>query len=397
MRQLLVLLHRWFGLFTAVFLFISGLTGAVISWDHELDEWLNPQLFQSQTDGKPMEALALANQLEAADPRLLVTYLPLQTETGHALGVAVDAQFDLATKKIFDIDFNQVALNPVTGDVQGKREWGAVSLSRENLLPFLYKLHYSMHIPDGFNIELGVLFMGIVGIVWLLDCFIALWISFPRSRSWRKSFAFRWSKGPRVINFDLHRSGGVWVWIFLLLLAVTSVSMNLEDQVTRPLVALVSDLAPSPFEGRELHPETDPVLPAISREKIVAHAQTEAASRGWLAPAGAIFYSVEVGLYGVSFFEAGHDHGDGGLGNPWLYFDGQDGHLVGDSVPGTGSAGDIFLQAQFPLHSGRIVGLPGRIFISLMGLVVAMLSVTGLIIWIRKRSFRRRKLSQAAA
>ena len=173
--------------------------------------------------------------------------------------------------------------------------------------------------------------------------------------------------------------------------------MNLGYQVTRPLVSLVSDLAPSPFEGRALHPETDPVLPAISREKIVAQAREEAVRRGWLAPAGSVFYSVEVGLYGVSFFEPGHDHGDGGLGNPRLYFDGQDGRLVGDDVPGSGSAGDIFLQAQYPLHSGRIVGLPGRIFISLMGLVVAMLSATGIIIWIRKRSFRRRKLPQAAA
>ncbi len=391
MRQLLVLLHRWFGLFTAVFLFISGLTGAVISWDHELDEWLNPKLFQSVSDGKLQDALVLANQLEAADPRLLVTYLPLQAETGHALGVAVDALVDPATQKIFDLDFNQVALDPVTGDVQGKREWGAVSLTRENLLPFLYKLHYSMHIPDGFNIELGLLFMGIVGIVWVIDSFIALWVSFPRSRSWRKSFAFRWNKSSHLINFDLHRSGGVWVWFFLLLLAVTSVSMNLGEQVTRPLVALVSDLAPSPFAGRELHPETDPVLPAIRREKIVAQAQAEAVSRGWLAPAGAIFYSVEVGLYGVSFFEPGYDHGDGGLGNPMLYFDGQTGQLTAANVPGEGSAGDIFLQAQYPLHSGRIVGLPGRIFISLMGVVVAMLSATGIVIWMRKRSFRRKK------
>ena len=42
MRAFLVLLHRWFGLFIAVFLIIAGLTGALISWDHELDEWLNP-------------------------------------------------------------------------------------------------------------------------------------------------------------------------------------------------------------------------------------------------------------------------------------------------------------------------------------------------------------------
>jgi uncharacterized iron-regulated membrane protein len=43
------------------------------------------------------------------------------------------------------------------------------------------------------------------------------------------------------------------------------------------------------------------------------------------------------------------------------------------------------VQAQFPLHSGRILGLPGRVLISAMGLVVAGLSLTGLVIWWRKR------------
>jgi uncharacterized iron-regulated membrane protein len=47
------------------------------------------------------------------------------------------------------------------------------------------------------------------------------------------------------------------------------------------------------------------------------------------------------------------------------------------------------VQAQFPLHSGRILGLPGRILISFMGVVVAMLSVTGVIVWWRKRASKR--------
>ncbi|MEL0027432.1 MAG: PepSY-associated TM helix domain-containing protein, partial [Perlucidibaca sp.] len=85
MRAPLALLHRWFGLFMAVFLFISGLTGAVISWDHELDEWLNPQLFRSDTPGQRLPALALADRLERDDPRLLVTFLPLTLEPGHSL------------------------------------------------------------------------------------------------------------------------------------------------------------------------------------------------------------------------------------------------------------------------------------------------------------------------
>ena len=99
------------------------------------------------------------------------------------------------------------------------------------------------------------------------------------------------------------------------------------------------------------------------------------------------------GVYGVGFFAPGQDHGDGGLGNPWLYFDARNGQPAGAEIPGTGSAGDIFMQAQFPLHSGRIIGVPGRILVSLMGLLVAMLSLTGVLIWAKKRAARVRSSS----
>jgi uncharacterized iron-regulated membrane protein len=101
MRTILVLLHRWFGLFIAVFLFVSGLTGAIISWDHELDEWLNPQMYQAGNGGQgnAQSALALAEHLEAQDKRIRVTYLPQGIEPGHALGMSVDPKLDPATSK----------------------------------------------------------------------------------------------------------------------------------------------------------------------------------------------------------------------------------------------------------------------------------------------------------
>lgn len=78
-----------------------------------------------------------------------------------------------------------------------------------------------------------------------------------------------------------------------------------------------------------------------------------------------------------------------GAGAPILYYD-RNGASLGARVPWTGSAGDIFLQMQFPIHTGRILGMPGRIMISIMGLVVAALSVTGVVIWERKRRARRK-------
>jgi uncharacterized iron-regulated membrane protein len=107
-------------------------------------------------------------------------------------------------------------------------------------------------------------------------------------------------------------------------------------------------------------------------------------------PAGDIFYSPDFGVFGVRFFNPGDEHGDGiKLGNDVLYFDSEDGRYIGDWIPWRGTAGDLFLQMQFPVHSGRIFGIPGRILISAMGLGVAMLSVTGVVIWLRKRRARR--------
>lgn len=394
-RQILTLLHRWAGLFLAVFLFISGLTGAIISWDHELDEWLNPQLFERQSQGEPLPALALADQFEASNPKILITWLPLSTEPDQNLGLNVIGRIDPTTGKAFDLGFNQIALDPVNGEIRGSRMWGKISLNREDLLSFLYKLHFSMHIPDAFDIELGIVFMGILAIVWSIDCFIALWISFPNFQTWRKSFAFRWQQGGYKLNFDLHRSGGVWLWGLLLILAVTAVSMNLKLEITRPIVAIFSELTPDPFALRTPNPHDEPIEPGIGRREIIRLANAEAQRRNWHTPLGGMFYEPEYGIYGVTFHEPGHDHAEFGLGNPWLYFDGQDGAYLGDRIPGSGSAGDIFLDAQFPLHSGRILGLPGRIMISLLGLLVAMLSVTGIIIWQRKRLARARIVNQS--
>ena len=395
-RRTLATVHRWFGLGAAVFLFVSGLTGAIISWDHALDEWLNPRLFQVSSRGPHKPALELVAMAEAREPRMSVRYVPLAAEPGHTLMLFVEPRVNPATHTLYELDFNQLAIDPVTGAIVGRRMWGEISLDRENLLPFLYKLHYSMHVPEGWGVQLGVLFMGIVGIVWFLDCFIALAISFPNRRVWKKSFAFRFRKGGRALNFDLHRSGGVWAWLLLLVVAFTSVSMNLGHEVVRPILGLFTTLTPDPFDARTPAAETSPVTPARSYAEILGAASSIARERGVNAPPGALFHSPTYGIYGVGFFEPGNDHGDGGLGTPWLYFDSRDGRFVGDVIPGEGTAGDIFLQAQFPIHSGRIAGLFGRIIISALGLVVAMLSATGVLIWVRRRRGARARTTSPA-
>lgn len=89
MRPVLVRLHRWLGVATALFLFVSGLTGALIAWDHEIDALLNPTFFHARTDGPALPPLELARRVEAADPRGFAVIERYVREEHEALGRAV--------------------------------------------------------------------------------------------------------------------------------------------------------------------------------------------------------------------------------------------------------------------------------------------------------------------
>jgi uncharacterized iron-regulated membrane protein len=411
LRPALTFLHRWVGLFIAAFLFVSGVTGAVISWDHELDDLLNPHLMYAKTKGPALPPLDLARQIEARDPRVQVTYVPLAPEPGGTLAFGVSARLDPKTGKLFEPHYNQVFIDPASGAEQGRREWGAVwPITTETFVSFLYVLHYSLHIPEMWGIDRwGVWLLGIVAVLWTLDCFVGFYLTLPpRIASSRKAGAGFWSRWKPAwliktkasayrINFDIHRAFGLWLWGVLFTVAFTAFSLNLYSEVFYPLMSRVSQVTPSPFDLRKPAPPNAPIQALRSYDQVLEAARAEARRRGWPAPAGGAFYTPDFGIYGVAFHEPGGDHGAAGVGPPYLYYDGRTGQLAGSRQPWVGTAADIFVQAQFPLHSGRILGLPGRILISATGLVVAALSVTGVVIWLRKRQARvgRRKRGPA--
>lgn len=425
MRSLFVALHRWAGLFIAVFLFVTGLTGAVISWDHELDEWLNPHLNDARAAGPARDPLELVAEVEARHPQVRVTSLPLAAEPGHSYSFWVEPRVDPATDRLHEPGYNQIFVDPASGEELGQREWGAVwPITRENFVSFLYKLHFSLHIPEiAGNDHWGLWLLGVVALIWTVDCFTGVYLTLPARRRaraaedqlaenqasviasaparrswlqrWKPAWKVRWRGGPYQLNFDLHRAGSLWTWGLLFIVAFTAFSLNLYREVFFPVMTLVSDATPSPFELREPRPMNRPIAETYSYREAVDQARAEARRRGWDAPPGSMFYSPEFGIYGVAFFRPEEGHGAGGVGHRTLYFDSVDGSLLGSREPWTGTAADLFVQAQFPLHSGRILGLPGRILISMMGLVVAMLSVTGVYIWWKKRKARLKKAGAA--
>lgn len=411
MRAFFTVLHRWVGLFIAAFLFIAGVTGTIIAWDAELDALLNPHLHRVESAGPAIPAVELARRVEADHPQVRVTYLPLHTPSGSTQSVFVTPKTDPGTGEPYELGWNQLFLDPATGDEVGRREWGAAwPITRETLIPFLYEFHYNLHIPPMWGIDhWGEWLMGGIAILWTLDCFVGFYLTLPArrpprpgrpaaverqlARGWWPRWAVAWkiktSASAYRINFDIHRAFGLWTWGLLFMLAFTSFSLNLWREIFYPVLSTVAEVSPRSVASPP--PRAANAVPAFDMVDIAELAAAEGARRGWTDPVGAISFAMEAGVYNPRFFGPEGDHGPD-LGTRRLYYDSFTGTLLGDRVPGTGTAADIFAQAQFPLHSGRILGVPGRIVVSAMGLVVAALAISGAVIWYRK--FRARTVSK---
>lgn len=187
-------------------------------------------------------------------------------------------------------------------------------------------------------------------------------------------------------TIDVHRAGGLWLWPLLLMMAATGFYLRIGDFTVRPLLASLSSITLSPIEERE---RIDPVPPARVRlafRDVVPIAESAMRSENGeqpVATSGSL--DPDTGIYAISF----HASRDNGIAPPTLYVDGNSGKILGRSEAFSGTIADKLLDLPRPLHGGKIAGLPGRIIVALSGIGTIILSITGLLIWQRKRRARR--------
>ena len=82
------------------------------------------------------------------------------------------------------------------------------------------------------------------------------------------------------------------------------------------------------------------------------------------------------------------DRADKRHGSTELAFDADSGALRHFSSPLNEKAGDVVTRWMTDLHVAAIWGRPYALFVTLLGLAVAGLSMTGILIWLKKRSAR---------
>lgn len=405
-RHIWVLVHRYVGLFMALFLIVVGLTGSLLAFYGELERTLNPQFVVAETSGPRLDAASLVEKAESFAPRARVEALWLG-DRGAAAQVAMSARTDPATGQPFRLGFDHLALDPFTGAVLGQYTWGAIGESWTNLMAFVYKLHYTLALD-----EAGSWILGIVALVWTIDCFVAFYLTLPpvprKSRDlsvqWLRRFRFSASIAPRTfwkrwkpawqvkwrgsatrINFDLHRAGGLWLWAMLLIFAWSSVYMNLGPVYTR-VTQLVLDYQ-NPW--KEL-PERDTPLerPALDwrrAETLGRELMTRAPAEHGFRVESPVSLRVDR-THGVYVYQvrSSLDIGDR-YGETRVFFDADTGEQRLLSLPSGQHAGNTVTAWLFALHTAKVFGLPYRILVCLLGFAIVMLAATGIVIWLQKR------------
>jgi uncharacterized iron-regulated membrane protein len=308
------------------------------------------------------------------------------------VSVSFVARINPETNRPYDLGFTELFIDPWTGKELGRRTNGDLKEGLINLMPFIYDLHWRLVLGD-----FGQWTMGIVAVIWTIDCFNGFYLTFPNSwtgfwRRWKPAWLIKSGASTYRLNFDLHRASGLWLWAILFIFAWSSVMMNIRfpvyDWVTRAVFDYQSPFdAFTPKQTPTLTPRLDwkaaqTTAERLLSEQAIKHHITigEPISLSYFSDNGSYFYEAR-GSRDV--FERAPKGG-----STFVMFDGNSGALKEFSQPTGEHNGNTVESWLYALHMARVFGRPYQIFVCLLGLVIVVLSVTGVYIWLKKRNAR---------
>jgi len=391
-RGFFVWLHRWVGLLMAGFLIVVGLTGSLLAFNMELERVFAPQLFAGARPGaQPLGLGALAESAGSLVPQGRVMYLSRSAE--DQIKVYFEPREDSATGKPYDLGFTELFLDPYSGAELGRRRNADLSQGLVNLMPFIYDLHWRLALGD-----IGQWILGVIALAWTIDCFAAFYLTLPQTtasfwRRWKPAWLVKRNAGFYRLNFDLHRAPGLWLWALLSIFAWSSVMMDMRRPVYEWVMGHLFDFSSRLEEiDNPAKPQgANPKLDWRSAEAKGRSLLDELAARRGFAVGAPISMSYQA-TYNLYSYEArtSADIVDQGrwTGGVFVSFDGDSGAPLKFTEPHDARLGNTIENWLYALHMGLVFGMPYRLLVCALGLVIVLLSGTGIYIWWKKRAAR---------
>lgn len=366
-RRALFHVHLWVGVLLSVYVVVISLSGAILVFRTELTRATFPAALSPYKPPQTAPLSSAVTNFQHRFPRAELTSVTLPSATLPA--------FQLEAKDAEGHPLHALA-DPQTAAIYPQpRTW----------IDVVYDLHLYLLLGEAHGIQYNGI--GAAGLLLLAFSGLVLW--------WRGLAA--WTRGLRLslrhnwrrINFDLHSAIGFWTLALITWWALSGVYFAWYKPIIRAVNAV------SPLRGM-VAPQTPTLAhassPALPLQTIVNAAQTASPNgRLYLLSNPAIQPGTPVYAYMDLRAPGDFSHRDIVVLDPataqilsiWHY-------------GANHSLGDWFLWAMHPLHFGTLWGTGVKIVWCLVGISLAVLTATGLLMyWNRYLRHRWHKLQAA--
>ena len=257
-------------------------------------------------------------------------------------------------------DTRRLCIDPYTAKVLGDRVyWSKSGPTQHSLMSFLFQLHWSLLLYDVVG-DPGVV-VGVAALLLVVSVATGIYLWWPSPRKRLAAFTLKRNASSERLNYDLHKLGGVYTAAVMIAVLISGVSMNLSTQfqwvveLFSPLSAAQrGEIVSGPAEGRTRVPFEQAVGAAARR-----YPEGRLENIGFPKEANGVYEVCRKDIAEISRF----------IGTRCVMVDQYSGETLGVRDPTHGTAGDVFMQWQWPLHSGRALGWTGRILVFVTGLV----------------------------
>lgn len=374
-RKLWLSVHLYLGLFAGLVLAVVGITGSILVFYQELQEVVNPELsvVSAPPEGAAVyrsldEIIATAELEKPEGSRLHKVYYPRTVDVAYKLLYFISASEQSS-------DGYYIFVDPYTAKVQGQQLWHPKNRYwGRPLVSFIMQLHWCLLLGKTGGVVVGIL--AALSIISVLTGLIVWW---PLTGKFRKALTFKRHASTVRFNFDLHKTVGFYLSIVLLPVLFSGIYMNLPEQVNVLVRLFLPVNRPTAFNSIPAEIRSKPPQAgqqALSLSKVEAIVQERyPAGRLWMLDVPksreGVYKVMKKEVTELSWF----------IGYRDVAIDQYSGNILKVYDKSAGSSGDIFLDWQWPLHSGHAFGWTGRMLVFLSGLACPILYVTGVIRW----------------
>jgi len=378
-RKVWLDVHLWLGLALGLFLSVFGITGSILVFHAEINEWLNPKLLtvavpETSRDYKPLAELFQAGK-DAMPKQAVHTFADYPRNAEAALKMHFTQPAADGAGESWE-----VYVNPYTAQVTGKRLMSSsTSFLPQTFIGFVFELHYALLMGE----EIGYKVVGLMGALLIISVLTGLVVWWPLTGQWRKALTVKWRASAERLNFDLHKAAGFYTAVVLIPVLFSGVYMDVPENVV-PVLELFSPVTyrywfeSTPQKGRA----------ALSMAEAVAIA-------GRRYPTGRpdSIYGISSPTSTYTVCKDGVAEAGSLLHRRCVVIDQYSGAIldVDDPSDRSATAGEVFTHWQWPLHSGQAFGWSGRMLVFVSGLACPLLFVTGLIRWLQKRRAKQQR------